>query len=103
MKELISEQQAEWIVTVLCLAVLFGGAALAWAKTKRARPAIFFGALGPWLYVLWRLYNLIEDHYGLDSVKALGINAILIIGSGIVLPFVYTAFCGRSVSTPPQK
>jgi len=102
MKELISEQQAEWIVVALCFAVFIGGIVLAWVKTKRVRPAIFFGALGPWVYVLWRLYNLIEDHYGLDSVKALGINAVLIVGSGVVLPFVYTAFCGRP-SSKPQK
>ncbi len=103
MKELISEQQAEWIVTALCLVVLFGAAAVAWAKTKRVRPTLFFAVLGPWVYVLWRLYNLIEDHYGLDSVKALGINAVLIIGSGAFLPFAYTAFCERPSLKPRKK
>jgi len=95
MKELFSEQQVEWIVTGLCLAVLFVGPAIAWAQTRKVRPAIFFAALGPWLYLLWRIYNVVENHYGLDSVKALVINAVLILGSGVVLPFIYTVFCGR--------
>lgn len=100
MKELISEQQAEWIVAGLCLAILVGGAWGAWWRTRRARPAWFFGALGPWVYALWRVYNLIEDHYGLDSVKALGINAVLIVGSLAALPFLYSAFCGRNTAPP---
>jgi uncharacterized membrane protein (DUF2068 family) len=98
MKELISESQAEWIVAGLCLAVFVLGAWGAWRKTRSTRPTIFFAALGPLLYALWRVYNAIEDHYGLDSVRALVINAVIILGAGVVLPFVYSAFCGRASS-----
>jgi len=94
LKELISESQAEWIIGGLCLAVLVLGPIIAWSVTKALRKAVFFGALGPVLYLLWRIYNSIENHYGLDSVKALGLNALLIVGTlGVVLPILYRVFC----------
>ncbi len=43
------------------------------------------GLFGPFNWVMWRIYNAITDHYGLDTVKNLLINLALFIVVGIVL------------------
>ena len=43
---------------------------------------------GPVNYGLWRFYNLIEDHWGLDQVKSLLINFALFVLLGIVIGLV---------------
>ncbi len=95
MQELISETQAEWIVGALCVLILVVGALVAWKRTRAVRPTVFFAALGPLVWALWRVYNAIENHYGLDSVKALAINAGLFLAVAVALPYVYAALCDR--------
>jgi hypothetical protein len=103
LKELISETQAEWIIAGLCLGLLVIGPIVAWKVTKTVRKAVFFAGVGPVLYILWRLYNAIENHYGLDSVKGLGISAVLIVGTlGVLLPLLYIRFIDPSSPRQPS-
>src|SRR5436309_1499784 len=44
---------------------------------------IALGLLGPINWLLWRVYNRIEDHYGLDSVKAMLLNLALFAALGL--------------------
>lgn len=96
MEELFSESRIEWIVRILCVALLVIAPWASWARTESKRQAAFFATLGPLVYFLWRLYNAIENRYGLDSVKALAINAALIIGSGLLWALLYSALFDRS-------
>jgi len=97
LKELISEQQAHLIVIALSLLVTLGSIAwAAWAsRRKGADPRLvwFYGwtlsACGPLLFILWTVYNAIENHYGLDSVKALLINLFLFLAVGLAVGLVF--------------
>jgi hypothetical protein len=54
------------------------------------------------LYALWRVYNAIENYYGLDSVKALEINAAIFFGVAAVLAVLYVLIIDRT-SAPRAK
>jgi hypothetical protein len=43
------------------------------------------GLLGPVNWLLWRVYNAIEGHYGLDSVRAMLLNLALFAVLGIAV------------------
>jgi hypothetical protein len=97
MKELITEEQAGQIV--LLLSVLVSTAGLGFGFWKSRRPGgpdrlvwaqALLGALaGPVLWIFWRVYNAIEDAYGLDSLKALGINFFIAVGLGALFFLLY--------------
>ena len=89
MKELITEEQAGQIVAALCVLVTLGslgygyyragkaakgGQKMAWAE------AVLFALLGPVIWGFWLVYNSIENYYGLDSLKALKINFLIVMG-----------------------
>jgi hypothetical protein len=113
MKELISEQQADLIVLLLSLLIVLGSLAYgAWAQASTPKPQrrllwvnCLLGALaGPVIWCFWTfLYNPIEDHYGLDSLKALGINFAIALGLGVLFSFLFTFaprwILGRSTPT----
>lgn len=42
----------------------------------------------PLLAVLWRVYNAVTDHYGLDSIFGFGVNAVIFLASAVALAFV---------------
>lgn len=42
----------------------------------------------PLLAVLWRVYNAVTDHYGLDSIFGFGVNAVIFLVSAVALAFV---------------
>ena len=46
---------------------------------------LLIGLLGPANWLLWHIYNGIEDHYGLDSVKAMLINLALFAALGLIV------------------
>ena len=46
---------------------------------------ILIGAIGPLVVALWFVYNSLMDHFGLDSVFALGINLVIFIAVGILI------------------
>lgn len=97
MKELISEQQAHLIVIALSILVTLGSLVwAAWASRKKNSDArlvwtlgVSMAALGPLLFILWTVYNAIENHYGLDSVKALLINLVLFLVVGLAVGLVF--------------
>jgi hypothetical protein len=112
MKELISEQQADLIVLLLSLLVVLGSLAYgAWAQGSIPKPKrkllwvnCLLGALaGPVIWAFWTfLYNPIEDHYGLDSLKALGINFAIAVGLGVLFFLLFT-FVPRWVLGKPSS
>lgn len=89
--ELITAAQfAHWLA-IAAFAVLVGGIAvgIAWGSRHGAPRAGFSrgfasGLTGPAALLLWRIYNLIEDRYGLDSVRALLTNLALFVAAGVV-------------------
>ena len=60
------------------------GAALQFGARRRGALAtgILVGLLGPANWLLWRVYNGIENYYGLDSVKAMLLNLALFAALG---------------------
>jgi len=83
MKELITEEQADQIVLALSiLAVLASiGFGFFWSsRVEKTKKKVFWvnvfiaALIGPAIWAFWQVYNSIENYYGLDSVKALGIN-----------------------------
>ena len=97
-KEIVTEQQCDWIVMgISLLAVL---ASLAWgayqsrqlsgqAKKANWANAILFAFAGPAIWGFWGVYNSIENYYGLDSVKALEINFGIVIGIAVVFSAIH--------------
>jgi hypothetical protein len=91
MDELVNLAVVERVFLSLALLLPFAGlaAGAAWgAARSQARvgaiQGFIAGLLGPLIWVLWKLYNAIEDHYGLDSVKGLLINLALFICVGLI-------------------
>lgn len=62
------------------------------------RRGAILGAAAVLAYPLWIIYNGIEDHYGLDSVLALLLNAALFVVIGIVGGLVARRFWGTDPS-----
>jgi len=83
------------LVSLLGWILFFGtplGAAVAWAVWRVRRGdltgnALFWiiGLSGPLLSVLWRVFNSIEDYFGLDSLIALLLNLVLFAAIGVSL------------------
>jgi hypothetical protein len=89
MRELIDLTAVERLFLALAVAVpvlaVTGGAMLQ-ARGRQPgalRSGILVGLLGPANWLLWRIYNGIEDHYGLDSVKAMLLNLALFAALGV--------------------
>jgi hypothetical protein len=91
MRELVDLGAVEWWFGLLAVAlpVLATGigAALQFAGRRPGALAagIFVGLLGPVNWLLWRVYNTIEDHYGLDSVNAMLLNLALFAALGLAV------------------
>ena len=100
MKELISEDQANQLVLIFSILITLVslGFGYFWrsriAKPKR-KPfwanVVLAAFIGPVVWVLWLVYNSIENYYGLDSVKALLINWGLFVAVGLFLSFLFSA------------
>jgi hypothetical protein len=91
MGELVDLQAVEkWFGILAVLAPILAIGVGALLQHRRGRPGalvigILIGLLGPANWLLWRIYNRIEDHYGLDSVKAMLINLALFAALGIAV------------------
>lgn len=109
MKELFDEQQMNAIVmaiAILATLVSIASGLYFSKKTKKVQRknllanTILFAFLGPAIWLFWLVYNSIEDFYGLDSLKALGINFLIV--TGISAAFMAVHFMiGRSVGPTP--
>jgi hypothetical protein len=97
-KEIITEQQADWIV--MGIAILATLISLGWgfyqsrqlsgqAKKSIWANAILFAVMGPAVWIFWGVYNSIENFYGLDSVKALEINFGIVMGIAVVFVAIH--------------
>jgi drug/metabolite transporter (DMT)-like permease len=95
MGELVDLQAVEkWFRLLAVILPLLGIAIGAALQFRSRRPGalvtgILIGLLGPANWLLWRIYNRIEDHYGLDSVKAMLINLALFAVLGITIGLIY--------------
>ena len=92
MKELVTVEQAERAIAIIAIAVPavgIGLGALVGALRRRLAVGLVIGALcgaaGPGVWALWRMYNGIVGHYGLDSVRGLLVNLALFIAIGLLL------------------
>jgi hypothetical protein len=93
MSRLYDETFISQLFTVLAVATPIA-AVIGWAVHRRSsggrRRRLWvgwaaFGLAGPLNYGLWPLYNSIEDHWGLDSVRALLMNFGIFIAVGLVI------------------
>ena len=108
MRELIDLAAVErlfGLLAVLLPALGIGiGAALHFGRHRPGTLATSFllGLLGPANWLLWRIFNGIEDHYGLDSVKAMLINLALFaaLGLGVGLALRLLRRSGNSTEGP---
>ena len=94
MKELITRPQADaLIVGIAALGVIAAIVAALWARRRGLNPAKAAAQYGGPLLLcaaLWPLYNAIEDHFGLDSVAALAINAGIFAALGVAIGVGWT-------------
>ena len=84
MRELITYQQANQLMLVVFGASIVIG--LIWGvASKRIGHGLFAGAaVGTGNLILWRVYNIITNNLGLDTVKNLLVNLALFIAVGVI-------------------
>lgn len=81
----------DWVLLGFAVAGPGSCALLAAAFRRRPfvtshRPHWVLAALaGPLLYILWKVYNVVVDSWGLDSVAGLGVNAALFAGVALAV------------------
>ncbi len=106
MKELISEEQANWIILGLSILIALGGLGYGFffsasnkseGKSAHWARALLVTVAGPTVWGFWSVYNSIENYYGLDSLKALGINFLISISLGLLF-FILFSYVPRWVS-----
>jgi hypothetical protein len=109
MKELITEEQAGQIVFGLCLLITLASLAYGAYQSKKAPKnekkgiwanAILFAVLGPVTWGFWLVYNSIENYYGLDSLKALKINFLIVLGIAALFVVLHQ-FLPRFIQVTP--
>lgn len=94
MKEMITRPQANMLILGICvLGVVL--ALLGW-KAFRSRELTGYGVILALFEPLWLVYNAIEDAFGLDSIKALLINAALFIALGFAGRVAWLKWVGKS-------
>lgn len=91
------------VMAVLGIALLL----LCW-KMRKSKEGMGYGVLLMLSLPLWLVFNVIEDHFGLDSIKALLINACLficvgVLGSRVWIRYVGTSWLGDTMETPDGR
>lgn len=108
MKELITEEQADQLILAFSILVTLSsvGFGLFWnSRVEKSKKKAFWTnimiyiLIGPVIWGFWQIYNSIENYYGLDSVKALGINFLIAVGFGAIF-FLLFHFSPRWPSKP---
>ena len=86
MKELIDEKTFVTALTAAASLLFLLGAALLIGWRKRNPRISFLGIVmlttGPALFMLWQIYAGVVKHFGLDSVKGLGVNLAIFVAVG---------------------
>ena len=97
MKELIDESVFIGGLSLAALGLLMAGIVCALVGRLQKKSGVGFAGLAmiiaaPLLWAMWRVYDRVTQHFGLDSVKGLGVNilAFVIIGAlvGLILGLV---------------
>src|SRR6266566_3219902 len=108
MQEIITMEQANRLFLVLAIGGPLLGLAIGSFAGARARAAkqgalkgFGIGLFGVLILGLWKVYNTITDHLGLDTVKNLIVNLALFIGFGVVAGLIASRFI--SVHRMPGK
>lgn len=89
MQEIIDEKTFIAALTAVSIILLVSGAILA-VIAWRSKPALRTAGIalmvsGVALGLLWLVYNKVTQHFGLDSVKGLGINLAIFVIVGVAL------------------
>ena len=92
--ELISPQQADWLVLLASIALaLVGAAAGFWAARTRGLVAAL---CGPLVFVLWQghkwltRYDPESGYFGLDKVWVLGLEVVIFVALGAALGKIWS-------------
>ncbi len=96
MKELITEEQAVFVITLIAWLTLplglFGGWLYGLRHKANQRLYVVYGLLiglsGPFIFLMWKLYSGLVNHYGLDSVKGLLVELLIFVLIGVALGFI---------------
>ena|SRR5438552_9792914 len=107
MREIITVEQANGLFLILAIAAPIvgatGGAILGWRRSQLQSLALrgfLFGLAGPLNLVLWKIYNRITDHFGLDTVKNLLINLALFAALGMTAGIIAGRYYRRKTPLP---
>jgi len=92
LRQLVDPATAERIVLALAalmVVVGLGAGAILGLWRRPFGPNFLGGAavalLGPVVWLLWRVYNAVENAFGLDSVRALTVNLIVFVIAGFAI------------------
>jgi len=110
MQELVTVEQAERVIRAAAVALPAAGLVIGAAAGALRRQAVrgvvlglLCGASGPAILGLWRVYNAIVDHYGLDSVTGLLINLGLFAAIGLLLGLAVAVVWRRLAAVPRRS
>ena len=94
MREIIDMATAERLFRILAVVLPVAGAiigALVGVRSGSVRRPLLLGVLagltGPIVWILWRVFNAITNHNGLDTVRNLFINLALFAAVGALIGF----------------
>lgn len=96
MREIVTMEQVNRLFLLLAVVIPLLGAALgAWQGGKQGRQkqgmmrGFVVGLLGPLNLLLWKVYNLLTDRMGLDTVKNLVVNLVLFVVIGLAAGWLW--------------
>ncbi len=110
LSEIVDLHNVDRLFVVLAIAMPVAGIAAgfglrAWGRS--ARESVVGGAAlgiaGPLNWVLWRIYNIITDHNGLDSVRNLIVNLVLFAAVGAVIGWIFARIYSGSPHRGDQE
>ncbi len=92
LREIVDLQSIErlFLLGAVLLPLLGAGIGFAWGSRRNetaqgVRKGLLLGLLGTLNWVLWKVYNLITNTMGLDTVRNVVMNGLLFVVAGVVL------------------
>jgi hypothetical protein len=102
MSEMVTVAQAERAIAMLAVVLpplgLLVGAVVGAVRRRLAGDAVaglLGGLAGPAIWVMWRVYDGIVGHYGLDSVRGLLVNLVVFAAIGLGIGLMLRALWHR--------